>query len=87
MKYWWFRKAEPERTRAYIFTKKAGFVLSCVQEECYICTIESLEETAAKHGIIKTALILVGDVIAHRGYEKSSLYAPDFSTEFRQAKE
>ncbi len=57
------------------------------EEECYICTIESLEETAAEHGITKTALILVGDVIAHRGYEKSRLYAPDFSTEFRQAKE
>lgn len=57
------------------------------EEESYICTIEGLEETAASHGITKTALILVGDVIAHRGYEKSRLYAPDFSTEFRQAKE
>lgn len=57
------------------------------EEESYICTIEDLEETAAAHGITKTALILVGDVIAHRGYEKSRLYAPDFSTEFRQAKE
>lgn len=57
------------------------------EEESYICTIGSLEETAAAHGITKTALILVGDVIAHRGYEKSRLYAPDFSTEFRQAKE
>ena len=57
------------------------------EEESYICTIEGLEETAAAHGITKTALILFGDVIAHRGYEKSRLYAPDFSTEFRQAKE
>lgn len=57
------------------------------EEESYICTVEGLEETAAAHGITKTALILVGDVIAHRGYEKSRLYAPDFSTEFRQAKE
>ena len=57
------------------------------EEESYVCTVESLEETAAEHGITKTALILVGDVIAHRGYEKSRLYAPDFSTEFRQAKE
>lgn len=57
------------------------------EEESYICTIGSLKETAAAHGITKTALILVGDVIEHRGYEKSRLYAPDFSTEFRQAKE
>ena len=57
------------------------------EEESYVCTVERLEQTAAEHGITKTALILVGDVIAHRGYEKSRLYAPDFSTEFRQAKE
>ena len=57
------------------------------EEESYICTVENLEQTAAKHGITKTALILVGDAIAHRSFQKSRLYAPDFSTEFRQAKE
>ena len=57
------------------------------QEEAYVCTIETLAETAREHNITKTALILVGEVIAHRNYEKSRLYAPDFSTEFRTAKE
>ena len=57
------------------------------EEKSYICTIENLEQVAAEHGITKTALILVGDVIAHRNYKKSRLYAADFSTEFRQAKE
>ncbi len=57
------------------------------EEEAYICTIETLESTAAEHGITKTALVLVGDVITHQNYKKSRLYAPDFSTEFRQAKE
>ena len=57
------------------------------EEEAYICTVDSLKETADKYGITKTALVLVGDVIAHRNFEKSRLYAPDFSTEFRQAKE
>lgn len=56
------------------------------EEEAYVCTIESLQETAAAHGIIKTALILVGEVITHQNYKKSRLYAPDFSTEFRLAK-
>ncbi|MBE5865051.1 MAG: precorrin-4 C(11)-methyltransferase [Lachnospiraceae bacterium] len=56
------------------------------EEEAYVCTIESLQETAAAHGITKTALILVGEVITHQNYKKSRLYAPDFSTEFRQAK-
>lgn len=57
------------------------------EEEKYICTVKTLAETAREHKIIKTALVLVGDVIGHRNYEKSRLYAPDFSTEYRQAKE
>ncbi|MDE6844928.1 MAG: precorrin-4 C(11)-methyltransferase [Lachnospiraceae bacterium] len=57
------------------------------EEETYLCTIETLYGTAAEHGITKTALVLVGDVIAHCHYDRSRLYAPDFSTEFRQAKE
>ncbi len=57
------------------------------EEEAYTCTIETLPSTAAEHGITKTALVLVGDVITHQNYKKSRLYAPDFSTEFRQAKE
>ncbi len=56
------------------------------EEEAYICTLETLQNTAREHGITKTALVLVGDVIAHQNYRKSRLYAPDFSTEFRQAK-
>ena len=57
------------------------------EEEAYICTIETLYDTAKEHGITKTALVLVGDVISHQNYKKSRLYAADFSTEFRQAKE
>ncbi len=57
------------------------------EEEKYICTVKTLAETAREHKITKTALVLVGDVIGHRNYEKSRLYAADFSTEYRQAKE
>ncbi len=57
------------------------------EEEKYICTVKTLAETAREHKITKTALVLVGDVIGRRNYEKSRLYAPDFSTEYRQAKE
>ena len=56
------------------------------EEEAYVCTIETLQQTADAHGITKTALVLVGDVISHQNYKKSRLYAPDFSTEFRVAK-
>lgn len=57
------------------------------EEEAYVCTVETLHETAVAHGITKTALVLVGEVITHQNYKKSRLYAVDFSTEFRCAKE
>ena len=57
------------------------------EEEVYVCTIETLFDTSVKHGITNTALVLVGDVITHRHYEKSRLYAADFSTAFREKKE
>ena len=55
-------------------------------EEAYTCTVATLADTAEEHRITKTALVLVGDAITHQHYKKSRLYAPDFSTEFRQAK-
>ncbi len=57
------------------------------EEEAYLTTLEALEETAASHGITKTALVLVGDAVAHERYQRSRLYAPDFSTEFRPRKQ
>ena len=57
------------------------------EEEAYVCTVGTLEETARLHNITKTAIVLVGDVITHQKYQKSRLYAADFSTEFRKAKE
>lgn len=56
------------------------------EEEKYICTVGSLKETGEEHGITKTAIVLVGDVITHSGYELSRLYASDFSTGFRDRK-
>lgn len=54
-------------------------------EEKYICKVSELAKVAREHNITKTALVLVGDVIATTNYEKSRLYAADFSTEFRAA--
>ena len=56
------------------------------EEEAYLCTVEQLEETAKAHDITKTALIIVGDIVAHQNYGKYRLYAPDFETEFRKIK-
>ena len=57
------------------------------EEEAYLCTVGQLEETAKSHNITKTAMIIVGDIVAHQNYEKSRLYAADFETEFRKIKE
>ena len=57
------------------------------EEEKYICTVGSLAQTAAAHGITKTALIIIGDTVAQSGYERSRLYDPGFTTEFREASE
>ncbi|MBW7571284.1 precorrin-4 C(11)-methyltransferase [Caproiciproducens faecalis] len=56
-------------------------------EKAFVCTVETLEETAKAHRITKTALILVGDAVAHQNYQRSRLYAPDFETEFRGKRE
>ena len=55
------------------------------EEESYICTVSTLAETAKAHGITKTALIVVGEVLGGE-YERSLLYHPEFTTEFRQGK-
>ena len=57
------------------------------EEEKYICTVGSLAETAAAHGITKTALMIIGDAVLHTEYARSELYNPAFTTEFRKASE
>lgn len=57
------------------------------EEKVLIGTIASLSEMAKANNITKTALILVGESISTSSYGKSRLYAADFSTEFRKAKE
>lgn len=49
------------------------------------CTVSTLEETARKNGITKTALITVGDFLESE-FTRSHLYDPAWSTEFREAK-
>ena len=53
-------------------------------EKRVVCTVATLAEAAEQENIKKTSLIIVGDVTAQAGYERSRLYAPEFTTEFRQ---
>ena len=54
------------------------------EEKVMRCTVGTLAETGEKYGIHKTALVLVGDFLGS-AYERSKLYDPGFTTEFRQA--
>ena len=53
-------------------------------EQKYVCTVETLARTAEEHGIKKTALIIVGDVVSQSSYSRSKLYDPTFTTAFRE---
>lgn len=55
-------------------------------EKKFICTVGTLAETARENGITKTALMIIGDAVNAARYERSRLYDPGFTTEFRQAK-
>ncbi|MSS62509.1 precorrin-4 C(11)-methyltransferase [Velocimicrobium porci] len=54
-------------------------------EKTIVGTVGTISELAKKEGITKTALIIVGDVVAHTNYERSELYNPAFTTEYREA--
>ena len=55
------------------------------EERIFRCKLSELAKTVKENGITKTALIIVGDFLSD-GYEKSRLYAADFSTEYRAGK-
>lgn len=54
------------------------------EEKVYRCTVGTLAQTAALHGITHTALILVGSFLGDE-YRRSLLYSPSFSTGVRTA--
>lgn len=54
-------------------------------EKAFICTVGTLARTAKENNITKTALMIIGDVVTHSHYNRSELYNPAFTTEFREA--
>ena len=53
-------------------------------EKACVCTVGTLAETARRENITKTALMIIGDAVTHSHYDRSKLYHPEFTTEFRQ---
>ena len=56
------------------------------EEKVLLCTLGSLADTAREAGITKTALVLVGEFLGE-GFDRSRLYAPDFTTGYRKGTE
>ena len=52
-------------------------------EKVFRCTVDTLAETAKVNNLTKTSLITVGDFLGDN-FERSRLYHPDFTTEFRK---
>ena len=55
------------------------------EEKTVRTTVAQLAEAAKRENITKTALIVVGNIVAQNGYDRSKLYDPGFTTEFRMA--
>ena len=56
-------------------------------EKKFVCTVGTLAQCAKDNNITKTALMLIGDAVKHAEYRRSDLYNPNFTTEFREAKQ
>lgn len=57
------------------------------EEKKILTTVGDLAEAGEKEGIKKIAVVLVGEAISTINYEKSRLYAADFTTGFRTGKQ
>ena len=71
---------------AYTESTPAALVYKATwpDEKVVRTTVADLAEAGAREGITKTALITVGGFLGTE-YERSKLYDPTFTTEFREA--
>lgn len=53
------------------------------EEKVFPCTVSTIYETAKENNITKTALVVVGKIL-NSSYDRSKLYDPEFTTEFRK---
>ena len=53
------------------------------EERSFICTVATLGKIAEENGITRTAVVLVGEAVTHKGFDRSKLYDPSFATGFR----
>ena len=64
--------------------KKADLIERMLQEDEKEVAVEKAK-AAEENGIKKTALMIIGDAVKGAKYDRSKLYDPEFTTEFREA--
>ena len=55
-------------------------------EKKILCTVGTMARRADEAGLTKTTMILIGGAVAHADYDRSFLYHPEFTTEYREGK-
>ena len=63
------------------------YKVSREDEMALVCELGNLAETGEREGIDRFALVIVGEAVRASHYERSRLYAPEFSTTFRKGTE
>ena len=56
------------------------------EEQIFRCTVGTLHETVTGHHLTRTSLLIVGQCMGP-DYDRSRLYHPSFTTQYRQGKE
>ena len=71
---------------AYTASTPAAVVYKATwpEQRVYRCTVSTLAKTARENQVTKTALITIGHFLGD-DYERSKLYDPTFTHEFREA--
>ena len=77
------KKAISEYDKAYQQLQSSQDEWHAMNPLIALCSVGTLAESVHAAGITKTALIVVGDFLGTR-YERSRLYDPAFTTEFRK---
>lgn len=63
-----------------------AFRVSWPDQKIVRTTVGELDSCQKNEGIVKTALVIVGDAVAQSDFERSFLYDPSFTTEYRNSK-
>ncbi|MQN00888.1 MAG: precorrin-4 C(11)-methyltransferase [Lachnospiraceae bacterium] len=61
-----------------------AFRVSWPDQKIIRTTVGKLDSCQENEGIVKTALVIVGDALSQSDFDRSCLYDPDFTTEYRK---